>query len=396
MSTQPEFSLVTVPARIADLEFTYLHPADFHVVNVPVEKPDFEEPSAFYPLQVIMAGYGAVLFSVVARPAFEDGSVEDWAHFLAQKENIEVVSVEPITLGGMPALLVEALNPSDAGMMRMRTALLEDGKRLLNISIMAPDAIWKSVEGTLRTAMTSFRLAEPRGTTAPLTRAEAQNRAPKSSSAEAQARPTAVAPAKPVEAVESTPLRPAELAMSDDPSTLDPEHTMNVRLRNNGAGLTPRVLEVNAAEKYAVVGAGAIVATFKLPFGWHVIDDGKRTLVFDAAGKIQISLNLRSAEGGAREMLQALMAQAREDQPQIDPLLVDFAADLPGLILRNYRDGDDVLVQAFVVKTLRDDGLLHVARVTASPDEMSRAMNLVEVILRSLGPVMAPVQSHAD
>src|SRR5688572_16407466 len=98
MSDQPEFSLVTVPPRIADLEFTYLRPAGFHVVDLPTEKPDFEDPTAFYPLQVVMAGYGAVLFSVVARPAYEDGTVQDWAEFLAQKENIRVVSMLPGTL----------------------------------------------------------------------------------------------------------------------------------------------------------------------------------------------------------------------------------------------------------------------------------------------------------
>jgi hypothetical protein len=163
---------------------------------------------------------------------------------------------------------------------------------------------------------------------------------------------------------------------------------MNVRLRNNGAGLTPRVLEVNAAEKYAVIGAGAIVSTFRLPFGWHVIDDGRRTLVFDAAGKIQISLNLRRDDGDTRAMLEQILAQTREEQPEIDPLFVNFTADMPGLVLRNYRDGDDVLVQVFVARTLRDDGLTHVARVTATPDDMSRAMNLAEVILRSLGPAL--------
>ena len=68
--------------------------------------------------------------------------------------------------------------------------------------------------------------------------------------------------------------------------------------------------------------------------------------------------------------------------------MVDFAADMPGLVLRNYRDGDDVLVQAFIVKDVRDDGMPHVARVTAAPDDMTRAMNLAEVILRSLGPVL--------
>jgi hypothetical protein len=163
---------------------------------------------------------------------------------------------------------------------------------------------------------------------------------------------------------------------------------MNVRMRNNGAGLTARLLESNQAEKYVVVGAGAIVGTFRLPFGWHVIDDGRRTLVFDATGKIQISLNLRRDGGNSRAMLEKIMTEARAEQPEIDPLLVDFAPDLPGLVLRNYRDAGDLLVQAFVVKRMRDDGLAHVARVTASPDDMTRAMNLVEVILRSLGPVL--------
>jgi hypothetical protein len=387
MSHPPEFSLVTVPARIADLEFTYLRPAEFHVVDLPTEKPNFDDPAAFYPLQVIMAGYGAVLFSVVARPAYEDGTIEDWAEFLAGKENIQVVSMLPGTLAGMPALIVEALNPTDAGTMRMRTALLEDGKRFLNISVMAPDAIWKSVEETLHMTMTSFRLAEPRGTTTPLTREEA-SRAAKSIPAKMKSRPPAPKADETPAGAESTPAPAAELALADDTSTFDPEHPFNVRLRNNGAGLTPRLLEVNAAEKSAVIGAGAIVATFRLPFGWHVVDDGRRTLVFDAAGKIQISLNLRRDDGDSRAMLEQILAQTREEQPEIDPLFVNFTADLPGLVLRNYRDGDDVLVQAFVVRTLRDDGLSHVARVTAAPDDMSRAMNLAEIILRSLGPAL--------
>jgi hypothetical protein len=393
MSNQPEFSLVTVPARIADLEFTYLRPANFNVIDLPVEKPDFEDPAAFYPLQVIMAGYGAVLFSVVARPSYDSGTVQDWAEFLAQKENQQVVSMQPGILAGMPALIVEALNPTEAGTMRMRTALLEDGKRLLNISVMAPDAIWQSVETTLHTTMSSFRLAEPRGTSTPLTREEAKKLASKAEEIIPEIRTANAGPNNPIQAPESIPTPPAELALANDPTTLDPEHPLNVRLRDNGAGLTPRVLEVNAAEKHAVVGAGAIVATFKLPFGWHVIDDGRRTLVFDAAGKIQISLNLRRADGNVRALLDEILTQTREEQPEIDPLLVDFTADLPGLVLRNYRDGDDVLVQAFVVKALREDGLVHVARVTAAPDEMTRAMNLAEVILRSLGPVMAAAQA---
>jgi hypothetical protein len=137
-------------------------------------------------------------------------------------------------------------------------------------------------------------------------------------------------------------------------------------------------------QKSALVGAGALVATLRVPFGWHAIDDGKRTLIFDAGGKIQISLNLRRTDGDHRGLLEELKAEAMKEQPEIDPLLVDFAPDMPGLVLRNYRDGDDVLVQAFILNQLRADGLTHVARVTASPDDMSRAMNLAESILRSM------------
>ena len=389
MSASPEFTPTDVPARIADLAFSYLRPANFHVVQIPDERPDFDQPTSFFPLQVVMANFGAVLFSAVARPAYADGSVQDWAEFLARESKLEIVSLRAGVLGGLPCVMIEVLQPSDAGVMRMRTALLEDGKRLLNVSIMAPDAIWPSVEPTLQLALSSFRLAEPRGTSTPLMRSDV-NPAEEIPVAAAPAAPAAESNGTAAAAPASGPVAPAVLALAEDAASLDPELPFNARLRDNGAGLTPRVLETNSAEKFVVIGAGALVATFKLPFGWHAIDDGKRTLVFDSDGKIQISLNLRRDEGDARALLAQLLAQAREDQPEIEPLLVDFAADLPGLVLRNYRDGDDVLVQAFVVKHLRDDGFAHVARVTASPDEMSRAMNLVEIILRSLGvPVAA-------
>jgi hypothetical protein len=383
MSSSPEFTLTQVPARIADLEFSYLRPANFNIVELPDEKPDFEKPATFLPLHAIMASYGAVLFTAAARPAYTDGTVQDWAEFLSKESNVEIVSIKPSVLGGLPALVVEVLQQTDAGTMRMRTALLEDGKRLVNVSIMAPDAIWASVEPTLNMALTSFRLAEPRGTTTPLMRKDVKTD-DKAAAAKTSEKKDAANQAAP----SSAPTPAAQLALADDATTFDPEHPFNVRLRNNGAGLTPRVLETNVAEKYVVVGAGAIVASFRVPFGWHVIDDGKRTLVFDAAGKIQINLDLRRDDGDHRALLEQIRAQAKKEQPQIDPEMVDFAPEMPGLVLRNYRDGEDVLVQAFVMKQIRDDGLAHVARVTAAPDDMSRAMNLAEVILRSLGPAL--------
>lgn len=382
MSSSPQFTRVQVPARIADLEFNYLRPADFHVVPLPNETPDFSQPTCFHPLEIAMAGYGAVLFSVSARPAFNDGTVQDWAEFLGNQSGTQIVSMKPATLGVLPALLVEATQPSEAGTMRIRTAMLEDGGRFVNVSVLAPDAIWASVEPTLVGSLMSFQLAEPRGTRTPLTRDAACDAAGKMP-APATRLAAEQTPARPTPSA-SEPSLPAELALADNAASLDPEHPFNRRLRDNGAGLTPRVHEINAAEKYAVIGAAAIASCIHVPLGWHVIDDGRRTLVFDAKGEIQINLNLRRDDGDSRALLDQIVVQARSEQPQIDPVMVDFAPDMPGVVLRNYRDGDDVLVQAFVVRQLRDDGLAHVARVTASPDHMTRAMNLAEIVLRSL------------
>ncbi len=410
MSPVPEFVRIEVPDRIAGLAFSYLRPAGFHEVPVPEERPDFDQPTAFFPLQVIMAGYGAVLLSLVARPAYADGTVQDWAEFLARESQLELLSLAPGMIGGLPCLLVEAQQPSEAGLMRLRTALLEDGGRLLNLSIVAPEAVWPSVEPTLQRALMSFRLAEPRGSSTALLRtaavpppadvARAEPSAPaEAAPAETRAAPEAGAPravttserdgVPVVSADTGEPAAPAELALSGDAATLDPEHPVNVRLRDRGAGLAPRVLETDLAGRFAVIGAGAIAAVCRVPLGWHVIDDGRRTLVFDAGGRIQLSLNLRRDTGDARALLREILEGLRSEQSQVAPVYLEFAADMPGLLVRNVRDGDTVLAQAYLVRQVRDDGLAHVARVTAAEDDMSRALNLAELVMRSLGLALA-------
>src|SRR5206468_2167789 len=97
-----------VPARIAGLAFTYLRPADFHSVDLPDETPDFEKPDAFFPLHIAMANYGAVLFTVSARPAYSDGTVEDWAEFLAGEAKMRITAQKPSVVAGLPAMLVDA------------------------------------------------------------------------------------------------------------------------------------------------------------------------------------------------------------------------------------------------------------------------------------------------
>lgn len=85
MSSSPQYTLVDVPARIAGLAFNFLQATNFNALELPEETPDFEQPAVFMPLHVVMASYGAVLFSVGARPAYGYGTVEDWAGFLARE-----------------------------------------------------------------------------------------------------------------------------------------------------------------------------------------------------------------------------------------------------------------------------------------------------------------------
>ena len=137
-------------------------------VNVPLpdDTYDFENPGVFLPLLVAMAPYGAVVFSIAARPAFDDGTVQDWAEFLAAQNNLTVERIREARVNRLPCILVEATMPSDAGLMRSRSVFLEDGRRLFNIGTLAPDAIWSSVQSDFDRLLGAFALDEVHGISA--------------------------------------------------------------------------------------------------------------------------------------------------------------------------------------------------------------------------------------
>ena len=319
--------------------------------------------------------------------------------------------------------------------MRSRSVFLEDGRRLFNIGTLAPEAIWPSVEADFDRLLGSFALEDVQGiTTAPLRlmtsepsidlsaaapppasgsdlHATTSNTAPDRgaletvpsetvepqttepnddlaagpSAPDAEATPNWLAGADDRAASPNDqPTRPADVALADDASSLDEDNAMNARLRDNGAGLVPRVLRVSAQEKYAVIGAGAIEATFHAPFGWHVIDDGKRTLVFDAGGAIQINLNLRPTPlGGERELLATVAQSLAEENPQAQFLTFELM-DSPCLAARDLRIDGETLDQAYFFRPSHRDGLTLVCRVTADRDNITRAMNTAEVIITTL------------
>ena len=163
---------------------------------------------------------------------------------------------------------------------------------------------------------------------------------------------------------------------------------MNAYFRDNGIGLVPRVLQVNEAERYAMLGCGAIVAMVQVPLGWHAIDDGKRTLIFDPDNKIQVNLNvIQPGPLTIDQVIEAIHGQVREANPSVEHIRLTLAG-MPTLGLRNLQADGEPIEQAFMFRPHPVGGdstttLLQV-RVTASPGDMIRAMNLAEVLVRGM------------
>lgn len=389
------------------LSCTCLFPDGWVQVPTPDEAYDFDNPGVFLPLLVGMAPYGAVVFTIAARPAFGDGTVQDWAEFLAAQNNLRLEIVREARVNRLPCVLVEGTMDAEMGVMRSRSVFLEDGQRLYNIGALAPEAIWASVRADFDRLLGSFAPDEVHGlTTAPLRQMTSEPAidltALGAAAVDAAADAAATLPTQPAAAIahddseaaesssagqlhetDDTPAKAADVAIADDAATLDPEHIINVRLRDIGAGLVPRVLDVVEREKYAVVGAAAISSLFQMPFGWHVIDDGRRTLIFDVPGGVQINLNLRSAPDGVYALLASIGDELASTNPQALFLKMELRG-VPCLAIRDLDVDGEQLDQAYLAREAYRSGLALVCRVTATRDDMTRAMNTAEVVLMSM------------
>jgi hypothetical protein len=359
------------PAGRDFLKCRFLCPDDFRLADLPADEPDFTQSKNFMPLGVAVANYGAVVvFSVAARPAYKEGTVAEWLAHLCKEEGYDPGAVELIKVGALDAAACDAIKTADGVTMRMRITLLEDGGRLYNFSAMAPTQLWSAVADKLNGMLASFELQEDKGPTMAL-------------SPEAAA--PAVATAAPSEnSARLTPEQFAELVLADDMSALDPEQKINANLRDNAVGFVPNVLSVNKEEKSARVGAGAIEAIFRVPFGWHVNDDGRRTLVFDGGGRMQINLSLRRREiDSLVELARSYVAPYLEQQPGLEA----FVHELDGIVaigVRGLKVDDEVLDQTFLLRDIDRDGLVLVARATGSSDDIRLAMNLAGDILAGI------------
>ncbi|WP_321473249.1 hypothetical protein [uncultured Paludibaculum sp.] len=358
MSNSFGFTIYTFPARLAGLGFEIAVPCDWTIHNLPEEAADFSNPMLFAPLMVATAPHAAVALTVAARPAYDSGSVRDWMSYLLENSEIQITACGPRSAGALDGVMAMGRQQQEDTWLEHRFFLLEDGGRLVNVNLMAPETIARSFEPVWQAVMESLRLSSPQG----------------------QSAPVSYTPPEPEPSQEPSF---ALYALAADAGSLDPENPVNVNLREGGSGLTPNIAGHDAEGRKVTIAAGSIEAQIDIPMGWYAMDDGQRTLVFEPAGQVQINLNIIPREGRNAELvLDSIQAEAQRSYPA--PQFLRLAeGGIHGLSIRNIHDGSDEIEQLHLLTNWRDQSAFLRARITATPDRMRDAANLAELILGS-------------
>jgi hypothetical protein len=400
MPESTDFSLYKVPARIADLGFQIAVPSDWNSVDLPPEDLDFSEPVTFFPLFVAAAPWAAVILTVAARPGFENGTLQDWSLFLLDSQGIRPTAFSAAAIGGLQGFAGVGQQEQDGTRLEVRFAFFEDGGRLVHLGLLAPEAISAPLEPVWRTALESFTLESPQGQNVPVGAGlgmcpeptpapEVAAPAPVVAAAEPETETPQSATPEPSEGAELTESDLGFYAKSEDLSTLEPDHPINARLRDQGVGLVPNLLEADLEAKTAKLGAGAIGAAIRVALGWHVIDDGSRTLVLDPDGIVQISLNVIPKEGrSVDQLLDEIQTEAEQSYPSPEFMRLEDSG-ISALAIRGIVVDGEPVEQIHLLAAWRQDSAVVRARVTSSPASMRMAANYADLILRSAeyGPI---------
>jgi hypothetical protein len=152
------------------LAFSILRPAGWERLSPPADVPNFDDPAVLEPLAGFSTPDRVAIALVASRPRYRSGSVEEWAAFLAQGQQIEIDSLEVHTIRDHPAIVVDGVQPTERGLVQVRVAWIEDGGRLFQVMGMAPQEAWQDHGEAIDRVVRSFRLAETKGPTAPLER----------------------------------------------------------------------------------------------------------------------------------------------------------------------------------------------------------------------------------
>jgi hypothetical protein len=338
------------PSRAADLDFSVRLPSEWRVQDLPPEETDFSKPAAMHPLGIAVAPYAAIVFSAAGRPAYDDGTLQDWTRWLLEQAGLRPSAVGEREVAGVPAQVGMAVQDSDLGPMEVRFAFLEDGNRLLSLTLSAPEAIARPLEEPWQAILDNFRLGHPKG---------ARN-----------------APLKPPVVNDF-----ARHAIAADAVSLDEEHPANASMRNHGIGFVPRVASTDDRLKQATLYCGSLVAQVSIPYGWHIIDDGRRVLVFEPSNEANLHLDRFPREGMSPEAIfDAMERQALKDYPAPKFVRAQTGPRHALGIVKIEIDGRSMEQYQFLAPGPDVDTLLR-ARLTVVPEMRRLACDLVDLVL---------------
>ena len=405
MAAALTFAARTFPSRVADLGFTADLPVDWISHELPAESVDVSNPTAFFPLAVVTAPHAALIFAFIARPAHDNGTLHDWAWYHLQHDQMQPRAMGHGVVAGVAAVMGEATKDSEMGPMVVRFAFLEDGGRLIGLSFSAPELLADAARDAWFGMLRSFCLETPRGSrfaietqaepipasTTPETPREETPAADTTGSAadvSLESRPAAALSLGEIEMPVPKEIHPrkcrlADFALATDAATLDPEAPINANLRDRGIGLVPQVVSLSAEARRASLAAGAIEAHLDVPFGWHVIDDGQRTLILHPQSTIQISLEIVPRDDREDDViLDAIESEARDAYPA-----PRFERRTDGALrtmsVRHIADGAEAIEQHHILRQHGRDNWVVRARVTATPETSVDAWILGTLILES-------------
>ena len=367
------------PSRIANLGFYLQLPDNWQAQDLPEEEPVFDEPARLFGLAAITAPYAAIIQAAAARPAFEEGTVQDWALWLILQNDAQPSTLGPSTLGDLPAIVgqcaVHAVQ-GDLGPMTMFFAFAEDGGRLVHLSLTGPDALVPHVFQVWQRVLSSFRLAAPKSPTVLL-----------------QAKPEVAV----VEPGASTALPDiGSFALPGGRATLEQEHPVNQALLEQGKGFAPRIQAADVDNGRAWVVSSALQAVLAVPLGWHLLDDGARLLLLHPDSSVQISLErVPAPQGDLHALLDRIEAETRAAYPA--PLCGRMASGATvGLAVTGIPDGDLPIGQLHLLMAGEAPETALRARVIATREQATMAGDLAEVLLYGIQFAMEPAVVAQD
>ena len=352
---------VKIDSPKGDFSMTFEKPTHWMVADLPPEATadtDFSDLMKFTPVCLIVDPKNQEtrppMFMVAARPAYPDGSVTQWLEAICENQKLKHGPISQAKFGDSAAVYCHAQMSTDDNA-RMLVVLLEDGGRLINLAFITPTDQFEANEETLNTFLNSFRLVDPKGATAPLEdtgTAKASN----------------------------------DLALADDTSTLSQENPINANLMNNGVGFVPNVVKTDDATKTATLACGALQGFIDLPYGWHVIDDGKRVLIFDPQNLTQINCAMVPRDGADdRAILEKTLESLQQESPGFESKIDEIEGNLV-LMVRDVVIEGEKTQQAYMLAAAADPDYAVKIRISSTGDmkHVVRSINVGEQIKKTL------------